>query len=162
MSAQPVTPELRQWIVAQAATGQSPDALVKAMRASGWSEDAARRALQATLNMTLPDAAVEKPAAGGTPVPEPVFESGRMVLDAGDRTVHVVHPVTGNDRFAQSALVEQMPLMSVAVAARPSGWNVPRPTVYQAVPEPVVQSLSCSVRVTEPYTGAVAGPSAPS
>ena len=90
MSAQPVTPELRQWIIAQAATGQSPDALVKAMRASGWSEDAARRALQATLNVTLSDAAAEKPAAGGTPVPEPVFESGRMVLDAGDRTVHVV------------------------------------------------------------------------
>ena len=54
MTAQPVTPELRHWILAQAAAGQPTEALVKAMRASGWSEDAARRALQATLNIALP------------------------------------------------------------------------------------------------------------
>jgi prolyl 4-hydroxylase len=90
MSAQPVTPELRQWILAQAAAGQPPEALVKSMRASGWSEDAARRALHATLNVALPADAVEKPAVPGTPVPEPLIEAGRMVLEAGDRSVNVV------------------------------------------------------------------------
>jgi prolyl 4-hydroxylase len=90
MSAQPVTPELRQWILAQSAAGQPPEALVKSMRASGWSEDAARRALHATLNVALPADAVEKPAVSGTPVPEPLIEAGRMVLEAGDRSVNVV------------------------------------------------------------------------
>ena len=90
MTAQPVTPELRQWILAQAASGQPPEALVKAMRASGWSEDAARRALQATLNLTVAASAGEPPALVATPVPEPLSEAGRMVVEAGDRSVNVV------------------------------------------------------------------------
>ena len=89
MTAQPVTPELRQWILAQSAAGQQPEALVKAMRASGWSEDAARRALQATLNVTLAAATATAPVAS-TPVPEPLTEPGRLVVDAGDRSVSVI------------------------------------------------------------------------
>ena len=89
MTAQPVTPELRHWILAQAAAGQPTEALVKAMRASGWSEDAARRALQATLNIALP-ATDATPPVVSTPVPEPLTEPGRIVLDAGDRSVSVL------------------------------------------------------------------------
>ena len=38
---QPVTPELRKWIVEQASAGQSPDAVLKSMLASGWREEVA-------------------------------------------------------------------------------------------------------------------------
>lgn len=37
MTMQPVTPELREWIVAQATAGQTPDVVLKAMLTSGWS-----------------------------------------------------------------------------------------------------------------------------
>ena len=89
MTAQPVTPELRQWILAQAAAGQPTEALVKAMRASGWSEDAARHALQATLKIELPASGATPPVVS-TPVPEPLTEPGRLVVDAGDRSVSVL------------------------------------------------------------------------
>ena len=36
MSEQLVTPELRLWIVAQAQAGHKPEAVLQAMRASGW------------------------------------------------------------------------------------------------------------------------------
>jgi prolyl 4-hydroxylase len=38
MSAQPITAELRRWIVDQAAAGYPPDVVVDAMKASGWDE----------------------------------------------------------------------------------------------------------------------------
>ena len=40
-----VTPELRDWIVAQAAAGHPPEIVVEAMKASGWEEPVARIAL---------------------------------------------------------------------------------------------------------------------
>ena len=45
MSAQPVTPELRQWIIQQASAGQPPDAVLKSMLDSGWNEDVAIQAM---------------------------------------------------------------------------------------------------------------------
>ncbi len=55
MSAQPVTPELREWIVAQATAGQPPDVVLKSMLASGWNEDVAVAALEDTLRGYLDD-----------------------------------------------------------------------------------------------------------
>ena len=45
MSAQQVTPELRQWIIAQAQAGHRPETVLESMRASGWNEDVAIGAL---------------------------------------------------------------------------------------------------------------------
>ncbi|MEP7057706.1 MAG: 2OG-Fe(II) oxygenase [Caldimonas sp.] len=95
MSAQPITPELRAWILAQSAAGQSPDALVAAMRASGWSSDAARMALQATLpaDRLVGFGSVADGAASAvvvTPVPDPLADGSGVALDAGDRTVSVL------------------------------------------------------------------------
>ena len=64
MSAQPVTPELREWIVAQATAGQPPDVVLKSMLASGWNEDVAVAALEDTLRGYLDDHATRRrPAA---------------------------------------------------------------------------------------------------
>ena len=54
MSSQPVTPELREWIVEQVAAGQPHAALLQSMRTSGWNDVSARAALQAVLGVALP------------------------------------------------------------------------------------------------------------
>jgi prolyl 4-hydroxylase len=90
MSAQQVTPELRQWIVAQASAGQPPDAVLQSMKASGWDEDVAMAALEDTLRGFLVDHA----KANGLPlpvvVPEPMSMAGEVLLPAGDREVQVL------------------------------------------------------------------------
>ncbi|CAG1017440.1 prolyl 4-hydroxylase [Burkholderiaceae bacterium] len=90
MSVQQVTPELRQWIVAQASAGQQPDAVLKSMIDSGWNEDVAVVALEETLRGFLVDHA----KANGLPlpviVPEPMTLDGEVVLQAGDREVQVI------------------------------------------------------------------------
>jgi prolyl 4-hydroxylase len=87
---QPVTPELREWIVAQAAAGQTPDVVLKAMLTSGWSEDVAVAALEETLRGHLNEQAK---AAGLPPpsiVPEPLAAGPVTTLHAHDHDVRVV------------------------------------------------------------------------
>lgn len=87
---QQITPELRQWIVAQASAGQPPEAVLKSMIDSGWQEEVAVGALEDTLRGYLVDHA----KANGLPVPvvvpEPLMMAGEVTLDAGDRQVQVL------------------------------------------------------------------------
>ena len=90
MSAQPVTPELREWIVAQATAGQPPDVVLKSMLASGWNEDVAVAALEDTLRGYLDEHAR---AAGLPPpsvVPEPQVGEASATLQLPDREVRVL------------------------------------------------------------------------
>ena len=48
-AAQHITPELQRWITLQAATGHAPQAVLQAMRDSGWSAQVAQQALDDTL-----------------------------------------------------------------------------------------------------------------
>ena len=90
MSAQVITPELRQWIIEQARAGHKPETVLAAMRTSGWDEGTAIKALEATLQVHLEEHA----QAGGLPspkrVPEPELSDSRPVLNAGDRNVKVL------------------------------------------------------------------------
>jgi len=90
MSAQQITPELRQWIVAQAAAGQPPDAVLKSMMSSGWDEDIAMAALEDTLRGFLVDHAKANDLPLPVVVPEPMALMGEVVLHAGDREVQVL------------------------------------------------------------------------
>jgi prolyl 4-hydroxylase len=90
MSAQQVTPELRQWIVAQASAGQAPEAVLKSMMDSGWTEDVAMVALEDTLRGFLVDHAKTNNLPVPVVVPEPLSLGGETVLPAGDREVHVL------------------------------------------------------------------------
>jgi len=90
MTKQQVTPELRQWIVAQAAAGQPPDAVLKSMLASGWKEDVALAALEDTLRGFLVDHAKTQGLPLPVTVPEPLVVDGATVLPAGDREVQVL------------------------------------------------------------------------
>ncbi len=62
MNSQPVTPELRQWILEQAKAGCRPEDVLAAMRASGWQEDVALDALEQTLRAHLASQAQGLPA----------------------------------------------------------------------------------------------------
>jgi len=88
---QPVTPELRAWIIEQAAAGHPPDMVLQSMLASGWNEDSAITALEATLTSYLGEKQAERakiPAP--VAVPEPLRQGARTTLLAGDREVGVV------------------------------------------------------------------------
>ena len=90
MPVQPITPELRQWIIAQAQAGNKPETLLEGMRASGWQEDVAIQAIEETLTVFLADHA----RATGLPppvlVPSPDLSQSPLWLDAGDRRVQVL------------------------------------------------------------------------
>jgi prolyl 4-hydroxylase len=87
---QQVTPELRKWIVEQAEAGHGAEAVIKAMRASGWSEDVAVEAMEFTLRQHLEGKALEQGLPPAVRVPEPPLEESPLYLDAGDRRVSVL------------------------------------------------------------------------
>lgn len=70
MSAQNITPELRQWIIEQARASRPPEEVLQSMLTSGWDEDTALVALEDTLAGFLKDHAKEI----GLPVPAQVPE----------------------------------------------------------------------------------------
>jgi prolyl 4-hydroxylase len=96
---QAITPELRQWIVAQAQQGFPADAVLKSMIDSGWKEDVAIDALETTLREHL--ASAQKPAAqepvvlpAAVLVPRPAIDDSPLYLDAGDRRVSVLSSIS--------------------------------------------------------------------
>ena len=86
---QPVTEELRRWIVAQTDAGCRPDDIVAAMMASGWGAAVATAALERTLLDHLPA------QSGALPVPAlatplPALQHGAARVHAGGRDVDVL------------------------------------------------------------------------
>jgi prolyl 4-hydroxylase len=90
MSTQAITPELRQWIVAQAEAGCTPDAVLQAMRNSGWDEDVAIEALENTLRDHLAEHARKNDLPVPVTVPEPDLRDSPSRVWAGDREVQVM------------------------------------------------------------------------
>lgn len=87
---QPVTPELRAWIVEQTSAGRTPDEVLASMRASGWTDDSAIAALETTLSGFLSEHQARRAnLPPGVPVPEPLPQGTRTVVWAGDREVGV-------------------------------------------------------------------------
>jgi prolyl 4-hydroxylase len=98
---QPITPELRRWIVAQAAAGHPADVVLDAMKASGWNEQVAIDALETTMRTHLgltgdDDASLVAQAASepARPVPGAAITAGTPAIHAGDRNVRVVMAMT--------------------------------------------------------------------
>ncbi len=77
---QRITPELKRWIVEQATTCQSPEAVLKAMRDSGWSADVAEQALEDTLRSHLIDRAQALTLPPQLRVPEPLRSDGSLSI----------------------------------------------------------------------------------
>ena len=97
MSHQPITPDLRRWIVEQAQAAQPPEAIVEAMMESGWNEASAVAALEETLRQHLADHA-RQAALPALPapvaVPDPLPDGVRASVWAHDREVSVLAALT--------------------------------------------------------------------
>ena len=98
MAHQPITAELRRWIIAQAAAGHPADVVLDAMKASGWDEAIAIAAMETTMRAHLGvggdggdggdgDAEARGPAR---PVPGGALAAGKPSLRVADRDVRVV------------------------------------------------------------------------
>ena len=85
-----ITPQLRAWIVEQAQAGHGPEAVVKSMIASGWTEDVAIEATETTLRGHLDEQAVQQGLPPALPVPDPDLSESPLFIDAGDRKVCVL------------------------------------------------------------------------
>jgi prolyl 4-hydroxylase len=90
MSKQQVTPELRQWIVAQAQAGCQPEQVLQAMRSAGWDEEVALQAMEDTLRQHLVEHAKQNNLPVPTMVPEPDLTQSPAAVWAGDREVRIV------------------------------------------------------------------------
>lgn len=87
---QQITPELRQWIVAQAQAGHSAESVLQSMKTSGWDEDVAIEAMESTLRIHLDNQATAQGLPPAVPVPEPDITDSPLYLDGGDRQVAVL------------------------------------------------------------------------
>lgn len=94
---QPVTEELRRWIVAQAEAGCRPDDVLSAMRASGWDEAVACAALEKTLldHLAARGAPLPALAPAAAPLDAPAMpglglQGGAARVQAGGRGVDVL------------------------------------------------------------------------
>ena len=94
---QAITPELRQWIVAQAEAGCRPDDVLEAMKASGWAEDVAIDAMEVTLRERVEQMPSRQPApldattmAMAKVLPEPQVEGQTVLLLADGHCVKVL------------------------------------------------------------------------
>lgn len=87
---QTITPELRQWIVTQAEAGCRPEDIIAAMVKSGWDEDVAIDALEATLRERLDQVAASRAAVpAGVKTPEPDL-AGRASVVVGGHEVKIL------------------------------------------------------------------------
>jgi len=126
-----VTPELRQWIVDQAAAGQQPEALLRAMVQAGWAEDIAASALgehlrgaaPATLPIALAPALMPAQAGAqlgvGSRVPDLDLSAGSRAWDAGDRRVQVLASLRSPRVVVLAGLLSDAECDALVAAARP-------------------------------------------
>ena len=119
MTQQAVTPELRQWIVDQAAAGHAPEVVVESMLAAGWAQDVAVQAMEVSLARDLEQPAQARGLPPAPPVPEPSLEQAPLYLDAGDRRVHVLHTMHNPRVIVFGDLLSGQECEALIAAARP-------------------------------------------
>jgi prolyl 4-hydroxylase len=88
---QAVTAELRQWIIQQAEAGCRPQDVIEAMKASGWQEEVAIKAMEHTLREHLQQLpADESDLPPAIEVPEPALEPQPPSIQCGNREVKIL------------------------------------------------------------------------
>ena len=127
--AQMITPELRQWLVAQAESGRSPKDTLEAMKTSGWSEDVAVEAMQMVLQAHLtrklfgvepaPLTARAQPAAAASVGPDIDTSASPLYVDGGDRRVGVLAVLNNPRVVVLQGLLSDEECEGLIEAARP-------------------------------------------
>ncbi len=93
---QPVTPELRAWIIEQAEAGFTGPVVLQSMLDAGWDEAVAVHAMETVLTDALRDktqpgsAGAAAPKTAQRPIPEPDLSQSPARIDVGDREVEVL------------------------------------------------------------------------
>ncbi len=87
---QPITPELRAWIIEQAEAGFAGPVVLQSMLDAGWDEEVAVHAMETVLTEALRDKAQPAPAAAQRAMPEPDLARSPARIDVGDREVEVL------------------------------------------------------------------------
>jgi prolyl 4-hydroxylase len=90
MATQAITPELREWIVAQARAGCRPEDVLQSMRSSGWDETTALDALETTLEQYLATHAKKEVLPAPVPVPGPDLTDNPSVVTVLGRDVQIL------------------------------------------------------------------------
>lgn len=116
---QAITSELRQWIIAQAQAGQGAEAVLQAMKASGWDEAVAIEAMESTLRAHLDEQAVAQALPPAVPVPEPDLSGAPLYLDGGDRPVAVLGTMATPRVVMLGGLLSDDECEALMAAARP-------------------------------------------
>lgn len=119
MSHQQITPELRQWIVAQAQAGHSAESVLQSMKASGWDEDVAIEAMETTLRGHLNEQATAQGLPPAVPVPEPDVADSPLYIDCGDRRVAVLSVMASPRVVVFGGLLSDEECDALIDAARP-------------------------------------------
>ncbi len=117
-TAQPITPELRKWIIEQAEAGCRPADVIAAMRASGWQEAVAFTAMERTLQEHLAQLKIAAPA-----------------LDGAANESELAGQVSGTDTgatFDTSATDAQSAPAEPAAEVLPAATPVPEPALDNA------------------------------
>ncbi len=118
-ASQPITPDLRRWIVEQAGAGVAAPALIQAMRQSGWNEDVAIAAVEQVLREHRQEHAARQAQPAGVPVPEPALGDSPLFLDAGDRQVQVLMRMEQPRIVLLGGLLSPEECEALIAAARP-------------------------------------------
>jgi prolyl 4-hydroxylase len=118
--AQRVTPELRQWLLDQAAARHEPAVLLKALTEAGWQPALAELALEEVLRPSAHGAAAgPAPMAPNPSLPGPGLSDGPSELDAGDRTVRVIASLQTPRVVVFGGLLSEDECEALVEAARP-------------------------------------------
>ena len=89
-TAQPITPELREWIVSQASAGVSAPSLIAAMVKAGWNEDVAVDAIEQVLRAHVDETARRHGWPDAVPVPEPLLDDAPLFIEADGQRIEVL------------------------------------------------------------------------
>ena len=116
---QQITPQLRQWIVDQAEAGYPPESVLKSMLASGWVEDVAIKAMEATLSSHLEQTAGQQGLPPTVTVPDAQLDESPLYVDAGDRTVHVLNVMVNPRIVVFGSLLSDQECEELIALARP-------------------------------------------
>ena len=118
-TAQPITPELRTWIVEQASAGTTAPALIASMVRSGWREDVAVDAVEQVLRRHLDRVAQQQGQPPAVPVPDLALDDSPRFLDAGDRQVEVLMSMANPRVVLLGGLLSPGECQALIDAARP-------------------------------------------
>ncbi|MEX1168250.1 MAG: 2-oxoglutarate-dependent dioxygenase, partial [Hydrogenophaga sp.] len=128
---QVVTPALREWIVAQAKAGFSPEQVLAAMASAGWEADLAETTMESTLLDHVREhgqggAAAPAPAAqpsdrqaAATSVPYIALSQSPRALDLGDREVAILTRLASPCVVVIGGLLSGEECEALIAAARP-------------------------------------------